>query len=246
MRDILIDGVPVLDLLEITGSTSAVASLSRCDQSSVSRLYRHTSDQLGLDFRKSKGQYRAHANQAVLRALRHTAQLLRFAQGCQRLQWLGCPATPHLGWSPGPLPRRWRGEGRTLDLLRERVVDLAVIDGHQGFPAGWHDRRQPLVCGDWVVLGLTPERDPLGGDAVVLRHDTVVLRHDALEHAAVQELIARLRHGVGRSDPQPFANVGATDPRHDRPPAAGHPDRRDAGPGARRPQPQPQLAAGAA
>lgn len=240
MRDILIDGLPVLDLLEITGSTSAVASLSRYDQSSVSRLYRHTSDQLGLDFRKTKGQYRAHANHAVLRALRHTAQLLRLAKGCHQLQWLTHHAShPHRGSSPGPLPRGWRGEERTLELLRERVLDLAVIDARDGFPATWDDPRQPFAFGDWVVLGLTASREPLGADAVVLRHDT-------LEQPAVQELIAWLRPAIGRSDPQPFARVEAADPCHDRHPAAGHPDRHDAGTRARRPQPEPQLAPGAA
>ncbi|NQW39245.1 MAG: hypothetical protein HQ469_08685, partial [Cyanobacteria bacterium] len=64
MRDVLLDGLPVLDLLEITASTSVVAALTNCDQSSVSRLHRRVSDQLGLDFRKTNGQYRAHANHA--------------------------------------------------------------------------------------------------------------------------------------------------------------------------------------
>ena len=65
MRDVLLDGLPVLDLLEITASTSVVAALTNCDQSSVSRLHRRVSDQLGLDFHKTNGQYRAHANHAV-------------------------------------------------------------------------------------------------------------------------------------------------------------------------------------
>ena len=47
MRDLLRDGLPILDLLEITCSTDSVAALTRCNQSSVSRLYRHASHQLG-------------------------------------------------------------------------------------------------------------------------------------------------------------------------------------------------------
>ena len=124
MRDILIDGVPILDLLEITGSTGRVAALSNCDQSSVSRLYRHTSDQLGLDFRKTQGRYRAHANQAVLRSLHHTAQLLRLARGSSQLQWLGHPCSP--------LTQQGLEDERSLELLRERVLDLAVLADPDG------------------------------------------------------------------------------------------------------------------
>lgn len=85
MRDTLFDGTPILDLLEITASTTAVAALTRCDQSCVSRLYRHVSDQLGLRFRKTNGDYRAHANQPILRSLRQTSQLLRLAHGSSHL-----------------------------------------------------------------------------------------------------------------------------------------------------------------
>ncbi|MCP9891527.1 hypothetical protein KBY57_10735 [Cyanobium sp. Aljojuca 7D2] len=236
MRDILIDGVPILDLLEITGSTSRVAALSNCDQSSVSRLYRHASDQLGLDFRKTEGHYRAHANQAVLRSLRHTAQLLRLTRSSRGLQWLGHPCSP--------LPQEWLAEERSLELLRERVLDLAVLADPDGLAPTWSDHSQPFPFGDWVVVGLTRARQPL-------RPAAVVLRHDNLEHPALQELIGQLRSDVLRTDVlrtdhQPFARVDALDVCHDLPPAPGHSDRGDAGTGQCRPQPQPGLAPGAA
>jgi hypothetical protein len=236
MRDILIDGVPMLDLLEITGSTSRVAAISNCDQSSVSRLYRHASEQLGLDFCKARGRYRAHANQAVLRSLRHTAQLLRLASGSRQLRWLGHPCSP--------LPQEWLAEERSLELLRERVLDLAVLADPDGLAPTWTDHTQPFPFGDWVVVGLARAAQPL-------RPAAVVLRHDNLEQPAVQELIGQLRTDVLRTDvlrtdQRPFARVGALDARHDFHPAPGHPDRSDAGTGQRRPQPQPGLAPGAA
>ena len=52
MADILLDGLPVLDLLEITPSTSVVARITQRDQSSISRIYRQVSQRLSLDFRK--------------------------------------------------------------------------------------------------------------------------------------------------------------------------------------------------
>jgi hypothetical protein len=231
MRDILIDGVPVLDLLEITGSTSQAAALSDCDQSSISRLYRHVSDQLGLDFRKSQGRYRAHTNQAVLRSLRQTSQLLRLARGIGHLQWLGHPCSP--------LPQSWLGEERTMGLLRERVLDLTVIAGPDACPPNWTDRTQPFSFGDWVIVDLAHDAEPLDPTAVVLRHDN-------LEQPAMQELISQLRHNLLRREGLPFARVGTSDPCHDPLPAAGHPDRRHAGTRQRRPQPQPGLAPGAA
>jgi hypothetical protein len=236
MRDILIDGVPILDLLEITGSTGRVAALSNCDQSSVSRLYRHTSDQLGLDFRKTQGRYRAHANQAVLRSLRHTAQLLRLARGSSQLQWLGHPCSP--------LTQEWLGEESSLELLRERVLDLAVLADPDGLAPTWTDHTQPFPFGDWVVVGLTRATQPP-------RPAAVVLRHDNLEQPAVQELISLLRTDVLhtdvlRMDHRPFARVGAVVAGHDLPPAPGYSDRGDAGTGQCRPQPRPGLAPGAA
>jgi hypothetical protein len=231
MRDILIDGVPVLDLLEITGSTSQAAAQSNCDQSSISRLYRHVSHQLGLDFRKSQGRYRAHTNQAVLRSLRHTAQLLRLARGSGHLQWLGHPCSP--------LPQAWLGEERTLGLLRERVLDLAVIAGPESCPPNWTDRSQPFPFGDWVMVDLPDEGQPLDPTAVVLRCDN-------LEQPAMQELISQLRQTLVRRNCLPFARVGPTDSCHALLPAAGHPDRRHAGARQRRTQPRLGLAPGAA
>ena len=67
MADILLDGLPVLDLLEITPSTSTVAQITQRDQSSISRIYRQVSRRLGLEFRKhTDGRYRAGSNQALL------------------------------------------------------------------------------------------------------------------------------------------------------------------------------------
>lgn len=223
VRDILVDGLPVLDLLEVTASTGSVAALTRCDQSSISRLYRHASHQLGLDFRKTNGHYRAHANLPILRPLRQASQLLRLTQGSTQLRWLGNPwnsATLQSVGGMGPLPRPWRGEQRTLELLQERVLDLAVINGLDALPPGWEDSRLPFHFGPWVAVGVVrypiappcqshhhPLHRPGQADDVALAAsagrdlDAVVLLHEHLEHPAVQQLIGRIReayHGAYR------------------------------------------------
>lgn len=137
MRDILIDGLPILDLLEVTPSTGNVATLANCDQSSVSRLYRHVSTSLQLGFRKRNGTYRAHTNQELLASLRQAAQLLRLQRGAESLQWVGSrwngAALAHLS-DHSPLPRPWGGERRTHELLAARVLDLAVVDLADAIP----------------------------------------------------------------------------------------------------------------
>lgn len=155
MRDILIDGLPVLDLLEITPSTSQVATWLNCDQSSVSRLYRHTSNTLGLGFEKCNGTYQAQRNQDVLCSLRQASQLLRLQRGA--LRWVGNPwncAVLAAAIAPPPLPRHWLGEQRTLELLQQHVIDLAVISGLDVLPPGWEARRFPFHFGEWVAFGV--------------------------------------------------------------------------------------------
>ena len=182
MRDVLLDGLPVLDLLEITASTSVVAALTNCDQSSVSRLHRRVSDQLGLDFRKTNGQYRAHANHAVLGSLRQASQLLRLGRGQLQLQWQGTPRDVQALQSIGD---------RALELVRERVLDLAVINGLDTLPPGWEDSRKPFAFFDLVAIGLV--RYPIQPSCSGTNLDAVVLRREHLEQPAVQALISQIR-----------------------------------------------------
>lgn len=182
MRDILLDGLPVLDLLEITASTSVVAALTNCDQSSVSRLHRRVSDQLGLDFRKTNGHYRAHANHAVLGSLRQASQLLRLGRGQLQLQWQGTPRDVQALQSIGD---------RALELVRERVLDLAVVNGLDTLPPGWEDSRKPFAFFDLVAIGLV--RYPIQPSCSGTNLDAVVLRREHLEQPAVQALISQIR-----------------------------------------------------
>ena len=174
--------MPVLDLLEITASTSVVAALTNCDQSSVSRLHRRVSDQLGLDFRKTNGHYRAHANHAVLGSLRQASQLLRLGRGQLQLQWQGTPRDVQALQSIGD---------RALELVRERVLDLAVINGLDTLPPGWEDSRKPFAFFELVAIALV--RYPIQPSCSGTNLDAVVLRREHLEQPAVQALISQIR-----------------------------------------------------
>jgi len=131
MRDVLLEGLPVIDFLEISPSTIDVAELIGCDQSSVSRIYRFVSEKLELEFVKSEeGFYSSNANHELLADLRRASQRLRFLNG-KSLRLTGqywneelLQGVPVLG----PLSRGWFGLKRSLELLRNRVVDFVVVN----------------------------------------------------------------------------------------------------------------------
>ena len=176
MRDIFPDGIRILDLLEITGSTATTASWITCDQSSVSRIYRRVSDLLALDFCKEGGRYGARNNLELLHCLRQAAQLLRLDQGPQRLQWVShadVPLQPDLLSHSGPIPRCWNGAEQTLALLQQRVLDLAVLPHQPAAP--------PAALRGMAVR-------PLRSHAPW----RVLLLDELSEHASLQRLIAQL------------------------------------------------------
>jgi hypothetical protein len=129
MADILFDGLPVLDLLEITPSTSVVAQLTQRDQSSISRIYRQVSRRLGLEFRKhTDGRYRASANQVLLEGLRRSSQWLRLQASPAEPRWLACghAGQVHAALQP-TLVQHCSHPHQVEALLLERVLDLAVL-----------------------------------------------------------------------------------------------------------------------
>ena len=181
MADILLDGLPVLDLLEIAPSTSVVAQITRRDQSSISRIYRQVSGRLGLEFCKHHdGRYRARSNQALLEGLRLSSQWLRLQGSPAEPRWLACGlaslATPtHAPALPPPFSERCSTPQRLQGLIKGRVLDLAVLTR----PA------DPAASAPELL------------DVPLLRHpggiDLIVLRSDQQQQPALQELIAAIR-----------------------------------------------------
>ena len=131
VRDILLEGLPVLDYLEAVNSTTEVSSLIGCDQSSVSRVYRYVSERLDLGFCKSdQGVYGPSRNHDVLADLRRVSQRLRLSDSSALRvagQYWNEALLCDLGLV-GPMSREWFGLERICRLLRERVLDLAVVN----------------------------------------------------------------------------------------------------------------------
>ena len=178
MADILFDGLPVLDLLEITPSTSTVAQITQRDQSSISRIYRQVSRRLGLEFRKhTDGRYRAGSNQALLEGLRLSSQWLRLQGDPAEPRWLACGhAGQVLAQHQPTLVQRCCDPAWLDRLVGERVLDLVVFT-RAALPAKSNEAL-------WIELPLL--RHPEGVDLIAVRTDLV-------EQPVLQELIATIR-----------------------------------------------------
>jgi hypothetical protein len=181
LADILFDGLPVLDLLEITPSTSVVAQITQRDQSSISRIYRQVSRRLGLEFRKQNdGRYRASANQVLLEGLRRSSQWMRLQAAPAAPRWLACGHAAEVSGAQQPTLVQHCGDPMQVErLLQERVLDLAVITRPS--------HAAPAAAADLLELP-------------VLRHsggvDLILIRRDLSDHQALQALIAAVQRQV--------------------------------------------------
>jgi hypothetical protein len=191
--DLLLDALPVIDLLEITGNTSAVAQLTERDQSSVSRIYRQASERLGLEFgKRESGHYRAGANQTLLQELRRSSQRLRLHLPAS-LRWLGCRWSPPPGdgaASPQPLRHQWRCRQLVCQQVRDHLLDLAVLPGLDLLPEGVCPNAPPaeipLECGCLVALPVLRQPMRLAAADGHPLHDQADLSSADLRHWPLQ------------------------------------------------------------
>lgn len=187
MADILLDGLPVLDLLEISPSTSSVAQLTQRDQSSISRIYRKVSTRLGLNFRKQRnGCYGAGTNQPLLTGLRMSSQWLRLQSTPAEPRWLACSHAAAVLAPLSPTLLQHCGDPQRLAaLLEDRVLDLAVICRQAG-------------TADEALAGPAAETAAALLKRPLLRHrrgtDLILLRRDLLDHPSLQAMIATVEN----------------------------------------------------
>ena len=137
MRDIFSEGLLYLDLLELYGSTYAVADICGISQSNVFRGANACAKLLRLDLSKDKqaGRYTIHRNHDVQRDLRKVNQRLRARENGQ-IRLLTSTALPS-SFSKKALPLVMSLPALSLDiaeqleLLRDGVVDLLICGRHE-------------------------------------------------------------------------------------------------------------------
>ncbi|OUU92990.1 MAG: hypothetical protein CBC35_06375 [Planctomycetes bacterium TMED75] len=134
MRDIFSEGLLYLDLLELYGSSYAVAEICGVAQSNVFRGANACSKLLNLGLRKdrSAGTYQIERNQDVQRDLRRLNQRLRARENGQLrlLSTAGLvPSSLPLKQSSllRELPCSWDDHLLSLDYLEKGLIDLLIV-----------------------------------------------------------------------------------------------------------------------
>lgn len=137
MRDIFSEGLLYLDLLEVYGSTYAVADICGISQSNVFRGANACAKLLRLDLAKNKqtGTYSVHKNHDVQRDLRRVNQRLRGRENGQ-MRLLASSALPSTV-SPTAMPLLMSLPALSIDIadqiefLRNGIIDLLIIGRHE-------------------------------------------------------------------------------------------------------------------
>jgi len=142
MRDIFSEGLLYLDLLEIYGSTYAVAEICGIAQSNVFRGANSCAKLLNLGLTKDKknGAYRVERNQDVQRDLRRLNQKMRAREHGQ-LRLVGADnliadrsAALNHSRTFQLLPERWTEKDLSLNYLQRSLLDVVVTRASQVRP----------------------------------------------------------------------------------------------------------------
>ena len=127
----VLEPIELLDLLELTGTTSAAAAALGMSQPTVSRRSRRLIQELSLKSRKPKAlQALRYSETSCLRLLRRASQNHRLEAGTWRLG--GSPLQHQLLRSKrasGDLPLRFRHPRAWQELLRAHCLDGALVPG---------------------------------------------------------------------------------------------------------------------
>jgi hypothetical protein len=126
----LLHDIRLLDLLELCGTTVQTSRLLQLSQPTISRRYRLLSEDFGLvrDRRQLWGC--GYGTSAAMRLLRLGCRAHRLASGVARLgsDLLHHPLLAGCPWLL-PTPQRFRAAANWLELVRQGVLDGALISG---------------------------------------------------------------------------------------------------------------------
>ena len=173
----LLHDIRLLDLLELCGTTVQTSRLLQLSQPTISRRYRILSEDFGLvrDRRQLWGC--GYGTSAAMRLLRLGCRAHRLAAGVARIgsDLLHHPLLAGCPWLL-PTPQRFRAAANWLELVRQGVLDGALISGLELEEAEGlnHQELELLPLGDLplalafcpkvpVLVGAVPGRPAPGG-----------------------------------------------------------------------------------
>ena len=163
----LLHDIRLLDLLELCGTTVQTSRLLQLSQPTISRRYRLLSEDFGLvrDRRQLWGC--GYGTSAAMRLLRLGCRAHRLAAGVARIgsDLLHHPLLAGCPWLL-PTPQRFRAAANWLELVRQGVLDGALISGLELEEAEGlnHQELELLPLGELpLALAFCPEAPVLVG-----------------------------------------------------------------------------------
>jgi hypothetical protein len=163
----LLHDIRLLDLLELCGTTVQTSRLLQLSQPTISRRYRILSEDFGLvrDRRQLWGC--GYGTSAAMRLLRLGCRAHRLAAGVARIgsDLLHHPLLAGCPWLL-PTPQRFRAAANWLELVRQGVLDGALISGLELEEAEGlnHQELELLPLGELpLALAFCPEAPVLVG-----------------------------------------------------------------------------------
>lgn len=150
----LLQDIRLLDLLELTGSTVQASELLSLSQPTVSRRYRSLAQDFGLERDSRQRKLCRYGSSAAMRWLRMGCRAHRLEAGYARIgaDLMHQPLLSGMDWLL-PMPVRFRSIHTWAELIREGVIDAALLSGLE-----LHAVRSQLDLSDleWVELGALP------------------------------------------------------------------------------------------
>jgi hypothetical protein len=161
----LLHDIRLLDLLELCGTTVQTSRLLQLSQPTISRRYRLLSEDFGLV--RDRRQLWGCGTSAAMRLLRQGCRAHRLAAGVARIgsDLLHHPLLAGCPWLL-PTPQRFRAAANWLELVRQGVLDGALISGLELEEAEGlnHQELELLPLGELpLALAFCPEAPVLVG-----------------------------------------------------------------------------------
>lgn len=171
----LLRDIRLLDLLELSGTTVETGRWLRISQPTISRRYRSLADDFALVRDRQERLGCSFGTSPTMRQLRLGCRLHRLGAGVARIgcDWLHQPLLAGFPWLL-PTPHRFRPLDNWLELVRQGVLDGALISGLDLLVADGGNRQElDLVpLGDWpLALAFGPRlaaSEPEAGRVEVL------------------------------------------------------------------------------
>jgi DNA-binding transcriptional LysR family regulator len=157
----LLQDIRLLDLLELSGSTVQASRLLSLSQPTVSRRYRSLAQDFGLQRDPRQRERCRYGRTEAMRWLRLASRAHRLAAGYARIgaDLIHQPLLAGMDWLL-PTPVRFRSIHSWADLIREGVIDAALVSGLELAAAPrWDSSGLKVTDLGQLELGLAVRRD---------------------------------------------------------------------------------------